>query len=255
MEAVGILPARLTSTRLPRKPLLAETGKTLIQHTWEAACAARSLREVIVAADCEELKAVVDAFGGRCELTGEHPSGTDRVAEVARRCCPDADIVVNIQGDEPEIDPGHIDLAVQALVEHPEWQMSTLSTPLRDMGLVTSPNVVKVVTAADGAALYFSRSVIPFPRDRDVAEIVGGGAPPWRQHIGLYAYRREFLLRFTSLPPSPLEGWEKLEQLRALEDGARIGVVEVPHSAPGIDTPEDYAQFVARWCGARDESR
>lgn len=247
MHAVGILPARLGSTRLTRKPLLAETGKTLIQHTWEAALCCETLSEILVAVDAPELAETVRAFGGRCELTGEHPSGTDRIAEVVRRCCPNAEIVVNIQGDEPEIDPAHVDAAVRALAEHPDWQMSTLVTPIRDTGQLHSPHLVKAVVAADGRALYFSRSMVPFLRDARVEDLLASGESPWRQHIGLYAYRREFLLRLTQLPPSPLERMEKLEQLRALEHGATIGTVLVPHSAPGIDTPDDYRQFVARW--------
>ncbi|MBD3672099.1 MAG: 3-deoxy-manno-octulosonate cytidylyltransferase [Planctomycetaceae bacterium] len=250
MRVAGILPARLTSTRLPRKPLLAETGKTLIQHTWEAASNAETLDEVIVAADCEELAEVVRAFGGRVELTGEHPSGTDRIAEVAKRCCPEAEIIVNIQGDEPEIDPSHIDNAVAALTSHPDWQMTTLVTPLTDPELLRSPNVVKAVCASDGRALYFSRSVVPFSRDLAAEELLAAGDSPWRHHIGLYAYRRDFLLQLTQLPPSPLEQLEKLEQLRALENGATIGVVEVAESAPGIDTPEDYQHFLHRWRAA-----
>lgn len=247
MRAIGILPARLTSTRLPRKPLLAETGKPLIQHTWEAALRARSLDGVIVAADCTELAEAVRSFGGRVELTGEHPSGTDRIAEVARRSCAGAEIIVNIQGDEPEIDPAHIDAAVRALESHPDWQMTTLVTPLTDPELLASPNVVKAVIAQDGRALYFSRSIVPFSRDQSVEQVLEAGASPWRHHIGLYAYRRDFLLELTGLPPSPLEQLEKLEQLRALEHGAVIGTVEVPHSAPGIDTPEDYQHFLLRW--------
>lgn len=247
MRAIGILPARLTSTRLPRKPLLAETGKTLIQHTWEAAMRARSLDGVIVAADCSELAETVKTFGGYCELTGDHPSGTDRIAEVARRSCPDAEIIVNIQGDEPEIDPAHIDSAVEALKSHPDWQMTTLVTPLTDPELLASPNVVKAVIAQDGRAIYFSRSVVPFSRDQNIETVLKSGESPWRHHIGLYAYRRGSLLELTSLPPSPLEQLEKLEQLRALEHGAVIGAVEVPYSAPGIDTPEDYQHFLLRW--------
>jgi 3-deoxy-manno-octulosonate cytidylyltransferase (CMP-KDO synthetase) len=247
MRAIGILPARLNSTRLPRKPLLAETGKPLIQHTWEAAMRARSLDAVIVAADCNELAEVVKSFGGYCELTGEHPSGTDRIAEVARRSCGGAEIIVNIQGDEPEIDPAHIDAAVEALKEHSDWQMSTLVTPLNDPELLASPNVVKAVIAQDGRALYFSRSTVPFSRDQSVEQVLEDGDSPWQHHVGLYAYRREFLLELTELPPSPLEQLEKLEQLRALEHGAAIGTVEVPYSAPGIDTPEDYQQFLLRW--------
>lgn len=246
MHAVGILPARLASTRLPRKPLLAETGKTLIEHTWEAACAAESLSRVIVATDSAQIAETVLAFGGECQLTGRHPSGTDRIAEVARRCCRDADVIVNIQGDEPEIDPAHIDAAVQALRDNSGWQMSTLVTPISEAESLRSPDLVKAVVAQDGRALYFSRSPVPFVRDASVEDVFAEGTPPWRQHVGLYAYRRTFLMRLTQLPPSPLEQLEKLEQLRALEHGATIGAVEVPCSAPGIDTQEDYSRFVAR---------
>lgn len=246
MHAVGILPARLASTRLPRKPLLSETGKTLIEHTWEAACAAESLSRVIVATDSAQIATTVLAFGGECQLTGDHPSGTDRVAEVARRCCRDADIIVNIQADEPEIDPAHIDAAVEALRDNSGWQMSTLVTPISDAESLDSPNLVKAVVAQDGRALYFSRSPVPFVRDASVEDVLAAETSPWRQHIGLYAYRRAFLMRLTQLRPSPLEQFERLEQLRALEDGATIGAVDVPYSAPGIDTQEDYSRFVAR---------
>lgn len=247
MPIVGILPARLFSTRLARKPLLSETGKTLIQHTWEAASSAASLDEIVVAVDCQELADVVASFGGRYELTGNHPSGTDRIAEVARRSFPDAEIIVNIQGDEPEIDPAHIDSAVAALQAHPGWQMTTLVTPLTEPEMLSSPNVVKAVCAADGRALYFSRSIVPFVRDLTIEQVFEQEQSPWKHHIGLYAYRRDFLLHLTQLPPSPLEQLEKLEQLRALENGANIGTVEVAKSAPGIDTPEDYRHFVLRW--------
>lgn len=247
MHVVGILPARLESTRLPRKPLLRETGKTLIQHTWEAASEAKSLDTVLIAVDSQELLDAVRSFGGVGVLTGEHPSGTDRIAEVADRCCPDAEVIVNIQGDEPEIDPGHIDAAVEALRDRSDWQMSTLVTPLKDRESLLSPHVVKAVCAADGRALYFSRSCVPFVRDRSIDETLEQGMSPWKQHLGLYAYRRDFLLKLSTLPPSPLEMLEKLEQLRVLEHGASLGTVEVPASAPGIDTPEDYRHFVLRW--------
>jgi 3-deoxy-manno-octulosonate cytidylyltransferase (CMP-KDO synthetase) len=241
----GFIPARLASTRLPRKLLLAETGRSLIQHTWESACRAQSLAEVVVATDSQEIADVVGAFGGRCELTGDYPSGTDRIAAVVRRSFPAAQIVVNIQGDEPEVDPQSIDLLVRLLVEHPEAQMSTLATPIRKREVRDSPSCVKVVCAAGGRALYFSRSPVPFCRDHDPDDLLAVDSP-WLLHLGLYAYRRAFLMKLTELPVSRLEGLEKLEQLRALEAGATIQVGLVERSAVGIDTPEDYARFVDR---------
>jgi 3-deoxy-manno-octulosonate cytidylyltransferase (CMP-KDO synthetase) len=248
MRVVGIIPARLRSTRLPGKLLLAETGRPLIQHTWEATRQAKSLSEVIVAADDTEIVAAVRKFGGRCELTGEHPSGTDRVAEVVRRCCSDADIIVNIQGDEPEIDPASIDLLVSLMKSHPDSAMATLATPIRTREQWLDPSCVKVVCGNAGQALYFSRCPIPFCRDRDPDELLATDSP-WRLHLGIYAYRREFLLRLTTLPPSRLEQLEKLEQLRVLEAGETILVGEVAHRSVGIDTPEDYARFVVRQRG------
>ena len=245
MNVYGIIPARLQSTRLPRKLLLAETGRPLIEYTWRSASRAQRLHQLIVAADSDEIAKTVKNFGGRCELTGEHPSGTDRIAEIARRCCPDGEIFVNIQGDEPEIDPANIDAVVQALIDCPTAQMATLGTPMRSLDQVQASSCVKVVAGKDGRALYFSRAPIPFCRDRDPAEVLAA-EHPWMLHIGIYAYRREFLLELTQLPPSRLEQLEKLEQLRALEAGARIQVAIVEHHSVGIDTPEDYARFVAR---------
>lgn len=244
-KVYGFIPARLASTRLPRKLLLSETGKPLLQHTWEAARKASSLLEVIVAADSTEIADVVGRFGGRCELTGEHPSGTDRIAEVVRRSFSDAGIVVNIQGDEPEMDPAHLDLLVRLLEQHPGAQMSTLATPITTREVRDSPSCVKVVRGAAGQALYFSRSLIPFCRDVDPDRQLEQDSP-WLLHLGVYAYRREFLLKLSELPPSRLEQLEKLEQLRALEAGATIQVGVVERRAVGIDTPEDYAQFVKR---------
>jgi 3-deoxy-manno-octulosonate cytidylyltransferase (CMP-KDO synthetase) len=245
MNVYGIIPARLQSTRLPRKLLLADTGRPLIEYTWRAASKARNLKQVLVAADSDEILHVVEKFGARCELTGEHPSGTDRIAEIARRCCPDGDIFVNIQGDEPEIDPANIEAVVGALVNCPAADMATLATPMVSLEQVQASSCVKVVVAADGRALYFSRSAIPFCRDRDPAEALRTDQP-WLLHLGIYAYRADFLRKLTTLPPSRLELLEKLEQLRALEAGARIQVAVVPHLSVGIDTPEDYARFVAR---------
>ena len=250
MKIIGIIPARLHSTRLPRKLLLAESGKPLLQYTYEAARRAASLSEVIVAADSGEIAAAVRAFGGRCELTGEHPSGTDRIAEIARRLDASTEMLVNIQGDEPEIDPLLIDRLVETLAAHPQAQMATLAAPVTRREERDAPSCVKVVCADDGRALYFSRSTIPFVRDADPDTLLLERSP-WLRHIGLYAYRRDFLLRLTDLPPSPLEQLEKLEQLRALEAGAVIQVAVVEHHSVGIDTAEDYARFVERCRGRK----
>ena len=245
MNIYGIIPARLQSTRLPRKLLLTETGHPLIEYTWRAASKAKSLKQVLIAADSDEIQTVVNGFGAQCELTGEHPSGTDRIAEVAQRSCSDGDIFVNIQGDEPEIDPANIDAVVKALVDCPDAQMATLATPMTSLEQVQASSCVKVVVAADGRALYFSRAAIPFCRDRQPEEALKTDRP-WLLHLGIYAYRADFLRKLTTLPPSRLEQLEKLEQLRALEAGARIQVAVVEHHSVGIDTPEDYARFVAR---------
>ena len=252
MRACGIIPARLHSSRLPRKLLLSDTGRPLLQYVWEAACRTRRLDEVIIATDSQEIAETVRRFGGRFEMTGEHPSGTDRIAEVVRRCGLDADIIVNIQGDEPEIDPDHIDTLVDALETHPNAQMATLATPITSLDRLNDRSCTKVVCAATGRALYFSRLPVPYCRDGRVEELLeraaetAAGRSPWNLHIGLYAYRRDFLLRLTELPPSTLERLEKLEQLRALEAGAWIQVAFVDHASVGIDTPDDYAQFCAR---------
>ena len=244
-HAYGFIPARLASTRLPRKLLLAETGKPLIQHTWESARRSQSLSGLVIATDSPEIEAAVTAFGGQSELTGEHASGTDRIAEVVSRSFASVAIVVNIQGDEPEIDPRSIDLVVSLLIDHPGAQMSTLASPIRRREVRDSPSCVKVARAADGRALYFSRHPIPFCRDQDPDQLLAADSP-WLLHMGLYAYRREFLMKLAKLPVSRLEGMEKLEQLRALEAGATIPVGIAEHPAVGIDTPEDYARFVAR---------
>ena len=245
-RVVGVIPARLASTRLPRKLLLSETGQPLLQHTWQAAGKSSAIDRLVIAAEEPELVQATRAFGAQCELTGAHPSGTDRIAEVVARSFPECEIVVNIQGDEPEVDPDHLGKLVALLEEFPDASMSTLATPIREREVRESPSCVKVVCGHDGRALYFSRSVIPYVRDGDPDQLLVGDTP-WLLHLGLYAYRREFLLGLTRRPVSRLERLEKLEQLRALEAGARIQVGVVEHPAVGIDTPEDYARFVARW--------
>jgi len=240
-----VIPARLTSTRLARKLLLRETGKPLIQHTYEAARRAGRPAGVCVATDHAEICDEVRSFGGQAEMTSaEAASGTDRVAEVARRLT-DVDIVVNLQGDEPELAGPSIDLAVRLLEEHPDAVMSTLATPIRNRRQLEDPACVKVVFDSSGRAMYFSRSPIPHARDWD-DRLLHADPPHFYQHIGLYAYRREFLLRLSQIPQSSLERLEKLEQLRVLDAGYSILVGVVPEVTSGIDTPEDYRRFVER---------
>jgi 3-deoxy-manno-octulosonate cytidylyltransferase (CMP-KDO synthetase) len=240
-QVVAVIPARFGSTRLPGKPLLSDTGRPLIQHVVEAARRASRLDRILVATDDERIARAVSSFGGEAVMTREdHPTGTDRVAEVAAGL-PDAAIFVNLQGDEPEIAGEAIDRVVQVLQDDPDCPMSTLATPIRDEATFRNPACVKVVRSASGRALYFSRAPIPHRRD--------GGWPEGLAllHLGIYAYRRDFLLSLASRPPSPLEGVEKLEQLRVLEAGLPIAVGLVEEPGIGIDTPEDYRLFVARW--------
>lgn len=247
-RALIVIPARYASTRLPRKMLLSETGKSLIQHTYEAASRSKLASDVLVATDHEDIFKVVAGFGGRVMMTDPNAkSGTDRVAEVAR-ALPEFDLLVNVQGDEPEIEAGAIDRAVELLEEDASAVMSTLGTPLRDRKRLEDPAAVKVVIDRHSNALYFSRSVIPHPRTWS-DEMLEREPALWHLHLGLYAFRREFVLGFSALPPSPLETTEMLEQLRVLEAGYKIKVGVVPKSLGGIDTPEDYRAFVNRQRG------
>ncbi|MBN2580079.1 MAG: 3-deoxy-manno-octulosonate cytidylyltransferase [Pirellulales bacterium] len=241
-----VIPARWASTRLPRKLLLRETGQPLIRHTYEAARTARRPSGICVATDHEEIFRAVTDFGGRAVMTSpDCASGTDRVAEVAR-VMPEVEIFVNVQGDEPEIAGSSIDRAIELLEDHPQAVMSTLATPIRTRRQLEDPACVKVVIDARGRALYFSRSVIPHPRQWDDA-LLDASPPSFYQHVGLYAYRRDFLLQLAEMPPSPLENIEKLEQLRVLEAGHSILVGVVDEPTFGIDTPEDYRLFVEKW--------
>lgn len=249
MAIIGIIPARFASTRLPGKPLLSDTGMTLIRHVVEAARRSTVLSRIIVATDDPRIMEAVASFGGEAVMTREdHPSGTDRVAEVAAAIA-DAEIVVNLQGDEPEVEGATLDLVARLLIDDRDAPMATIATPIRDASTLLDPGCVKVVCSKAGRALYFSRSPIPHVRD-------GGfdpeATPPHAYlHLGLYAYRRDFLLGLASLPPSPLERLEKLEQLRVLEAGYPIAVGIVAEAGVGIDTPEDYRRFVERWNAAR----
>jgi 3-deoxy-manno-octulosonate cytidylyltransferase (CMP-KDO synthetase) len=233
VRILGVIPARYASSRFPGKPLALIAGKTLIQHVIERCQRAQSLAEVIVATDDTRIWEVAQNFC-RAEMTAlNHPSGTDRVAEVARNCPCDA--VLNIQGDEPLIDPAVIDAVALGLRRE---EMSTAATPLTDLGEYESANVVKVVVNAAGRALYFSRRTIPYVRD--AASAAGAlAAFPFLKHLGIYGYRRETLLRLVQWPVSPLEAAEKLEQLRALENGVQIAVVRVNYNSVGVDAPAD----------------
>src|SRR5437763_4028673 len=224
MKTAIVIPARYASSRLPAKPLLRETGKYLIQHVYERACKSDA-DKVIVATDDLRIFQAVQSFGGNAVMTrDDHPSGTDRVAEVARQL--DADIIVNVQGDEPMIEPATLDLLARLLEQKGEAPMATLAAPITSLEQWRDPNCVKVVCDRHGRALYFSRSPIPFVRD---------GEPDlskrhFLQHLGLYAYRRDFLLQLAKLPPEPLEELEKLEQLRVLALGRTIQVGVVEHA-------------------------
>ena len=240
-----IIPARLASTRLPRKLLLRETGQTLLEHTYQAASGAQHPTGICVAADDEVLAAEVRHFGGEVHMTSRDcASGTDRVAEVARKM-PEVEIVVNVQGDEPELDSGAIDLVIELLHQNPDAVAATLATPLRSLEQLHAPSCVKVVFDQQGQALYFSRSAIPHARDFD-PKLLDQDPAVYYQHIGLYAYRRSFLLELAKLPQTPLEKLESLEQLRILENGYQLQVGVVDQAAVGIDTPDDYRAFVQR---------
>ncbi|HEV7700297.1 MAG TPA: 3-deoxy-manno-octulosonate cytidylyltransferase [Pyrinomonadaceae bacterium] len=249
---IAIIPARYASTRLPGKMLRDIGGKPLILHTLERAMAAKSVSRVIVATDDERIAKVVRDAGGEAVMTSpDHASGSDRVAEAAR-ALPEGSIIVNVQGDEPVLPPNTIDAAVDAFLSDPNADMATICEPLKLLHEeILDSNVVKVVMAESGYALYFSRSPMPFPRE---ASLRWGGDPGraieeepelisnFRKHTGLYVYSREFLLEFTSWPPTRLETIEMLEQLRALEHGAKIRVVDVAESSIGVDTEADLTR-------------
>ena len=241
-DAIGVIPARYGSTRLPGKPLVVLGGKPLVQHVWERAREARALLDLLVATDDERIARAVTGFGGRVMMTSPaHPSGTDRLAEVARSV--PASIYVNIQGDEPLLDAADIDTLVEGLRADPGVAMGTLCAPLPDRRAAEDPNIVKVVCDESGRALYFSRALVPYPRHMPAPPHAGPDpASPrgiWQRHIGIYAYRREFLLEFASWPPTPLERVEGLEQLRVLERGRVIRVFNARGRYLGVDTPED----------------
>ncbi|MDO5581006.1 MAG: 3-deoxy-manno-octulosonate cytidylyltransferase [Planctomycetia bacterium] len=238
-----IIPARLASTRLPNKLLLKETGKPLIQYPYEAAVRSRLASGVCVACDDQKILDAVEGFGGKAVLTDPNAaSGTDRIAEVAANLA-DVEIIVNVQGDEPDLDPNSIDLLIELLASDPESQMATLATPIHRQEDLNDPACVKVVFDKNGRALYFSRSPIPYPRSWS-EDLLNADPPLFYQHLGIYAYRRDFLLGITKVPRSDIEKTESLEQLRVLSEGYAIRIGVVHEKSFGIDTPEDYRRFV-----------
>ena len=251
VNVLACIPARYGSTRFHAKVLAKDTGKFLIQHTYERACLAKLPEKVIIAADDKKIADAAKSFGAECILTSpDHKSGTDRIAEAVADI--DVDIVVNLQADEPEIDPKNIDYVAQLLIDNPDAPMATLAADFETQSQITDPNIVKVVVTSiehrassikAQRAIYFSRSVIPYDRDKSGL----GNITQYLRHIGVYAYRKKFLLKITKLPQTALEKIEKLEQLRVIENGFPILVGKVKHTRDGIDTPEQYAEFVKRY--------
>ena len=234
-KVIVIIPARWASTRFPGKPLVPLHGKPLVQHVWERASRAKRVGRIIIATDDMRIAEAAFDFGAEVALTSpKHPTGTDRLAEVVRQL-KSASIILNVQGDEPDIAPSTIDRLAEALQDDPKLGMVTAANPLTDPADVPDPNVVKVVTDLAGRALYFSRSVIPHDRD-------GRGGIKYLRHQGIYGYRRKVLLAFVKWKPTPLEQAEKLEQLRALEHGIAIGVIVVRRESVGVDVPGDVAK-------------
>jgi 3-deoxy-manno-octulosonate cytidylyltransferase (CMP-KDO synthetase) len=234
-RVLAVIPARYGSTRFPGKIIQPLAGKPLVQHTYERTMRARHVTEVVVATDDERVVEALAPYGTPTVMTSpDHATGTDRIAEVAQGR--DESIIVNVQGDEPMIDPRTVDKVIEPLFTRPDVVMSTAKHRIEDTGEARNPNMVKVVCDETGLALYFSRAPIPFIRDAVDAQ----GGPVYWQHIGIYVYRREFLLRYASMPQTPLEQLEKLEQLRALEGGYKIAVVETAHKSIGVDVLEDY---------------
>jgi 3-deoxy-manno-octulosonate cytidylyltransferase (CMP-KDO synthetase) len=252
-RVIAVIPARYESSRFPGKALADRTGKALIVHVLERVRQAATVERVIVATDDDRIRAAVKRAGGEAVMTrADHANGTSRIAEAVRGT--DADLVANVQGDEPEIDPHLIDLAVEALEAHADCPVSTVASPFAEDEDPASPNIVKVVVDRRGRALYFSRALIPFAPGEGRT---GAGAKPQGvearplKHVGMYVYRRPFLDEYVRMEPTPLEQAERLEQLRILEHGHAIAVAIGEAHHHGIDTPEQYEAFVQRWAGAR----
>lgn len=241
MKIVAVIPARYDSTRLAGKVLLKDTGKYLIQHTYERVKCAKMPDDVIIAVDDEKVLQACSEFSAEAVMTSkDHQSGTDRIAQAVKDI--DADIIINIQADEPEIDPASIDLLASLMADNPDCNMATLIADFQDASQIQNPDIVKCITDENNYAIYFSR--LPLPYCRDTAGL--GDLNCYSRHLGIYAYRKDFLEKFTSLPQSKLEKLEKLEQLRAIENGYRILTGRVAHHCDGIDTQQQYEAFVQR---------
>lgn len=238
MKIYAVIPARYDSTRFPGKPLAIIAGKPMIQHVYQCAAACPEISEVFVATDDDRILQKVTDFGGKAIMTGKkHPSGTDRIAEALQTLhLEDKDLIVNIQGDQPLFKPDVISKMVAPLMENTDISMGTLKFRITDEKDITNPNIVKVITDKEGFAIYFSRSTVPFYRDTDLN-------PVYFKHLGLYVYRKDFLMKFSSLPCGELESAEKLEQLRAIENGFKIKVVETDTNSLEVDTPEDIRKI------------
>lgn len=248
MSVLAVIPARYASTRFPGKPLVMIDGKPMIQRVWERVREAQAIDRIIVATDDARIAEAVRAFGGEARMTSpDHPSGTDRIWEVAREL-PEYGFVMNVQGDEPFLDPASLDRVVRELQSQPEAALMTLVCPVdlsteEGMAHYEDPNVVKAVLGANGQVFYFSRAAVPYFRD---GIGMGETADTAYRHLGLYLFRRDALERFTTLVPSPLEKTEKLEQLRALENGMAIYAVVIDEAPVGIDTPADLERLASR---------
>jgi len=241
VKIIAVIPARYESTRFPGKVLAKETGKFLIQHTWEQVRKVKLIQQVIIATDSEKVLSACKSFGADCVMTSAgHQSGTDRIAEAVAKI--DTDVVINVQADEPEIEPANIELLAQLMIDNPQTKMATLVAGFESKEQIANPNIVKVIIGKDRVARYFSRSVIPCRRENGPV----GDINDYYRHLGIYAYTKDFLLHITKLPAGKLEKIEQLEQLRVLEYGFQILTGFVKHIAPGIDTPEQYLEFIKR---------
>lgn len=241
VKIIVVIPARYDSTRFPGKVLAKETGKYLIQHTWEQVRKAAIVEKVIIATNSEKVLSACKSFGANCVMTSAgHQSGTDRIAEAVEKI--DADIVINVQADEPEIEPSNIEFLAKLMLDNPQAKMATLVAKFENKEQIANPNIVKVIIGKDRFAKYFSRSVIPCCRKNGTV----GDINDYYRHLGIYAYTKDFLLHITKLPAGKLEQIEQLEQLRVLEYGFGILTGLVKHIAPGIDTQEQYLEFVKR---------
>ncbi|MEN6386324.1 MAG: 3-deoxy-manno-octulosonate cytidylyltransferase [Phycisphaerales bacterium] len=241
MKILAVIPARYESTRFPGKVLAKQTGKYLIQHTWEQVRKVSVIEDVIIATDSEIVLKACREFGAKCVMTSAaHQSGTDRIAEAVSNI--KVDIIINVQGDEPEIEPGNVELLARLMLDNPDTKMATLIAKFETKEQVENPNIVKVVIDKNHDAMYFSRSVIPYCRKNPSV----GNVNDYYRHLGIYAYTKDFLLKITKLPLGKQEQIEQLEQLRVIENGYKIKTGLVSHIAAGIDTPEQYNEFVTR---------